>query len=149
MTFQSGFPASISPDKRHWQRRFNTSAFAYQYGGQSFPGRFENAPGSTRSDLGTSRTFAADGGGVQGITTRVIQIGATTFSPTRPPLIEAVTADTGRMNVVQGLERDRKLPAMLMEQRITFNPKFGRIPTINDRKKLGAQLAGALTAALE
>jgi Zinc carboxypeptidase/Cytosolic carboxypeptidase N-terminal domain len=82
---------------------------------------------------------------------RVYQIltSKTTFSPTRPPQIEPTTADTGRMNVVQGLERDRKLRAMLMEQRITFNPKLNRIPTIDDRKKFGAQLAEALVAALE
>ena len=146
MTFQSGFPAGIGygvdttgtgigsrpdmlagvsgnlpPDKRTWQRWFNTSAFAYQYGGQPFQGRFGNAPRTnairlpgmmnvdfsihkqvrfkeTRSiefrtevfnlfkhynpDPGTvdlnirSKTFGAVGGGVQGITTRVIQLGA-------------------------------------------------------------------------
>lgn len=78
-----------------------------------------------------------------------ILIGKSTFSPSRPPQIEAATADTGRMNVVQGLERDRKVPAMLMEQRITFNPKLNRIPTIEDRKKFGAQLAEALVDALQ
>ena len=85
------------------------------------------------------------------IVARIYQIltSKTTFSPTRPPQIEPTTADAGRMNVVQGLERDRKLRAMLMEQRITFNQKLNRIPTIEDRKKFGAQLAEALVAALE
>jgi len=73
----------------------------------------------------------------------------TTFAPTRPSQLEPLKADTGRMNVVQGLQRDRQLRAMLMEQRITFNPKLNRIPTVDDRKKFGAQLAEALVAALE
>lgn len=85
------------------------------------------------------------------LVTRVYQIltSRTTFAPTRPPRLEPAAADTGRMNVVQGLERDRKLRAMLMEQRITFNPKLNRIPTVADRKKFGAELAETLVAALE
>ena len=146
MTVQSGFPAGIgygvdttgtgigsrpdmlagvsgnlSSDKRTYQKWFNTDAFAYQYGGQSFFGRFGSAPRTnairlpgvitadfsihkqvkfkeSRSieirseffnlfnhynpdpgtvDLGIrNKTFGTIGGGVQGITTRVIQLGA-------------------------------------------------------------------------
>jgi len=145
MTFQSGFPAGISygvdttgtgigsrPDmlagvsgnlpsgQRTWQKWFNTDAFAYQYGGNSFFGRWGTAPRTnairlpgmmnadfsihkqvrfkeSRSlefrseffnimnhfnpdpntvDLGIrNKTFGTIGGGVQGITTRVIQLG--------------------------------------------------------------------------
>ena len=146
MTFQSGFPSfvsygvdttgtgigsrpdmlagasgNLSPDKRTWQQWFNTAAFAYQYNGQPFYGRFGTAPrtnairlpGIINADFSIhkqvkfkesrsieirseffnlfkhynpdpasvdlnirSRTFGAIGGGVQGITTRVIQLGA-------------------------------------------------------------------------
>ena len=146
MTFQSGFPAAIGygvdttgtgigsrpdmlagvsgnlpADQRTWTKRFNPDAFAYQYGGQQFFGRFGTAPRTnnirlpgminadfsihkqvrfkeSRSievrseffnlfnhynpdpgtvDLGIrNKTFGMVGGGVQGITTRVIQIGA-------------------------------------------------------------------------
>jgi hypothetical protein len=117
----AGVSGNLSPDKRTWQQWFNTAAFAYQYNGQSFFGRFGNSPRTnairlpgmenvdfsihkqvkfkeSRSieirteffnlfnhynpdpgtvDLGIrSKTFGSIGGGVQGITTRVIQMGA-------------------------------------------------------------------------
>lgn len=144
-TVQSGFPAAIGygvdttetgigsrpdliadvsgnfpADQRSWTKWFNTSAFAYQYNGTPFYGRFGTAPRTAnirlpgvinadfslnkgvrfqecRSfdfraefynvlnhynpdpqtvDLGIrNKTFGAIGGGISGITTRVIQLG--------------------------------------------------------------------------
>jgi hypothetical protein len=71
----------------------------------------------------------------------------TTFDPGTParPAPETTTAGKpGRMTVVQGLWRDRKLPAFLMEQRISFNPRLGRLPTVADRKAFGAALVRAM-----
>ncbi len=71
----------------------------------------------------------------------------TTFAPTRPPNVMASTTTpgkVGRMSVIQGLYRDRKINGFLMEQRITFNPKLGRLPTVEDRLSFGAQLAKVL-----
>ena len=48
------------------------------------------------------------------------------------------------MNVVQGLYRDFKIPAFLMEQRISNNPKLGHLPEIADRTAFGGQLVGPL-----
>lgn len=145
-TVQSGFPAPISygvdttgtgigsrpdmlagtsgnlpADQRSWTRWFNTAAFAYQYNGVPFYGRFGSAgrtnnirlPGLINSDFSVSKqvrfkerrsfdfraeffnlfnhynpdpqtvdlnirskTFGAIGGGVSGVTTRVVQLGA-------------------------------------------------------------------------
>jgi hypothetical protein len=70
-----------------------------------------------------------------------------TFAPTRPP--QAAEASTtpgkpGRMTVVQGLYKDRQLPAFLIEQRITRHPKLGRQPTPEDRQQFGAELVQAM-----
>ncbi len=75
-----------------------------------------------------------------------------TFAPTRPftrtePTTTAGKA--GRMNVSQGLYHYRKLPAFLMEQMISNNPRLGRLPTIEDRKKFGEGLARAAFLAVE
>ena len=70
-----------------------------------------------------------------------------TFAPTRPPrAVDSTTTQgkPGSMNVVQGLYRDRKIPAFLMEQRISFNPKLGRLPTVEDRLKFGEELVQVL-----
>jgi hypothetical protein len=67
----------------------------------------------------------------------------TTFAPTRP-LQYAETTTTagmaGRMTVVQGLYRDFKIPAFLMEQRVSYNQKLGHLPEIPDRIAFGEQL---------
>lgn len=73
--------------------------------------------------------------------------GAKTFAPTRPPqLLEASTTpgQPGRMNVVQGLFKDRQLPAFLIEQMITKHPKLGHQPTPQDRQFFGAELVQIL-----
>ena len=65
------------------------------------------------------------------------------FAPTRPPRsAESSTAEAkpGRMMVIQGLYKDRQLPAFLIEQMITKHPKLGRQPTPEDRKRFGSDL---------
>jgi len=52
------------------------------------------------------------------------------------------------MTVVQGLYRDFKIPAFLMEQRISLNPKLGHLPEIPDRLAFGAQLVVAMAKAV-
>jgi hypothetical protein len=74
-----------------------------------------------------------------------------TFAPTRPPRgAEASTTpgQPGRMTVVQGLYKDRRLPAFLIEQMITKHPKLGRQPTPEDRQQFGADLMRAMWQAV-
>jgi len=52
------------------------------------------------------------------------------------------------MTVVQGLYLDMKIPAFLMEQRISKNPKLGHLPEIQDRMAFGAQLVAAIAKAV-
>jgi hypothetical protein len=69
------------------------------------------------------------------------------FAPSRPPrFAEASTTidKPGRMTVIQGLYKDRRLPAFLIEQMITRHPKLGRQPTPEDRMRFGADLARAM-----
>jgi hypothetical protein len=69
------------------------------------------------------------------------------FEPSRPPRLaeSSTTIDKpGRMTVIQGLYKDRRLPAFLIELRITRHPKLGRQPTPEDRKQFGADLARAM-----
>lgn len=75
----------------------------------------------------------------------------TTFAPTQPLHFAAVTTTAGmagRMTVVQGLYRDFKIPAFLMEQRISNNPKLGHLPEIADRTAFGGQLVQAMAKAV-
>src|SRR5262245_36715352 len=70
-----------------------------------------------------------------------------TFAPGRPPrFAEATTTidKPGRMTVIQGLYKDRRLPAFLIEQMITRHSKLARQPTPEDRKQFGADLARAM-----
>lgn len=74
----------------------------------------------------------------------------TSFAPTTPLRYADVTTTagmTGRMTVAQGLYRDFQIPAFLMEQRISMNPKLGHLPEIPDRLAFGAQLVGAIAKA--
>jgi len=71
----------------------------------------------------------------------------TTFAPVRPLSWAGATTTEGkpgRMTVIQGLHRDRKLPAFLMEQMIARNPRLGRFPTAADRQAFGAALVVAM-----
>ena len=75
----------------------------------------------------------------------------TTFAPTTPLRYADITTTagmTGRMTVAQGLYRDFQIPAFLMEQRISMNPKLGHLPEIPDRMAFGAQLVGAIAKAV-
>lgn len=65
----------------------------------------------------------------------------TSFAPTRKLFSSEVSADKGRMIVIQGLYRDFKLPGFLMEQRISRHPKYGRLPLVEDRLRFGRELA--------
>lgn len=75
----------------------------------------------------------------------------TTFAPTRPLFYadETTTAGKrGRMTVIQGLYADFGITGFLMEQRISFNPKLGRLPEIPDRLKFGGELVRAMAEAV-
>ena len=74
------------------------------------------------------------------------------FAPTKPAQFSEASTRVdkpGRMNVCQGLYRDRKLPAFLIEQMIIKHPKLGRQPTIEDRQQFGADLVRAVWKAVK
>ncbi len=76
----------------------------------------------------------------------------TTFAPTRELFFAETTTTAGmkgRMNVVQGLHARHRIPAFLMEQRISHNPKLGRLPAIEDRVRFGKELVEAIAKALQ
>ena len=76
----------------------------------------------------------------------------TSFHPSRPPgsaEVSTTPGKPGRMAVVQGLYRDRKLPAFLMEQRIAFNERMKKLPSVEDRTRFGAQLVIAMWMAVQ
>jgi Zinc carboxypeptidase/Cytosolic carboxypeptidase N-terminal domain len=72
----------------------------------------------------------------------------TSFQPTRAAWSEVEERTPGRMNVVQGLWHDRKIPAFLTEQRISKHPKLGHAPGVEDRLTYGAALAQVLFEAV-
>ena len=75
----------------------------------------------------------------------------TSFAPTSALRFAATTTTAGmagRMTVVQGLYHDFKIPAFLMEQRISYNDKLGHLPGIPDRLAFGAQLVRAMGKAV-
>ncbi len=75
----------------------------------------------------------------------------TTFEPTMPARFSAVSTtlgQRGRMNVAQGLYYDRKLPAFVMEQKISFNKRLGHLPTVEDRVEFGAGLVRTMWEAV-
>ena len=74
-----------------------------------------------------------------------------TFAAAHPAAFLPVTTTVGkpgRMNVVQGLYHDRKIPAFEVEMRIAKHPKLGHRPNIDDRKLAGAELIQAIWKAL-
>jgi hypothetical protein len=98
----------------------------------------QGAPGDGTRKLG-ERFFAALGQ-------------HTTFEPSRPFSGSPATTTegvAGRMSVVQGLWRDFKVPAFLMEQRIAKSPKSGRLPGIAERVAFGRSLPVAIAQALQ
>jgi Zinc carboxypeptidase/Cytosolic carboxypeptidase N-terminal domain len=75
----------------------------------------------------------------------------TSFAPARPLSFASETTTAGkkgRMNVSQGLYADYGIPAFIMEQRISYNPKLGHLPEVPDRLKFGAELMKALDEAI-
>jgi hypothetical protein len=80
---------------------------------------------------------------------RLVQ--TTTFHPSRPLFSAGPTTTAGmkgRMTVTQGLWHDFKVPAFLMEQRVAYNEKLKRLPTVEDRLRFGRELVAAIAAAL-
>jgi hypothetical protein len=76
----------------------------------------------------------------------------TEFHSTEPLRIAGETTTQGRegrMTVIQGLYRDRKLPAFLMEQMIAYNERLGRPPLVDDRLRFGGQLVRAMVATVK
>jgi hypothetical protein len=76
---------------------------------------------------------------------------STTFHPSRGLGVASSSTtpgQAGRMSVNQGLYAERRIPAFLMEQRVEFNSKLNRYPTIEDRLEFGRQLVGAIASAL-
>jgi hypothetical protein len=71
--------------------------------------------------------------------------GRTTFDPSeqgpRPP-VEKI--DRGRYSVYEYLDRERDMPAFLLEQGITVGRKLGHLPTADDRREFGGQLIKVL-----
>lgn len=93
----------------------------------------------TNEYLEAPAEFRALGGRILDILTR-----RTTFYPAGPLHITPATAANGRMTVAQGLSTARKIPAMLMEQRVEYNARLKRCPTVQDRIEFGGQLVQAL-----
>jgi hypothetical protein len=75
----------------------------------------------------------------------------TTFAPAQPLRYAEETTTpgkTGRMTVIQGLYRDFGIAGFLMEQRISYNAKLGRLPEVADRLKFGGELVKSLAEAV-
>lgn len=70
------------------------------------------------------------------------------FSASRGPQPMETKADRGRFNVAMYLFGVRKVPAFLMEQRISKHPKLGRQPSPEDRRSFGRELVCAAWTAL-
>lgn len=73
------------------------------------------------------------------------------FDPNRPLRFAEPTTTPGkpgRMTVIQGLYADFRIPGFLMEQRIAFNPKLGRLPRAGDRIAFGAELVKVIASVL-
>lgn len=69
----------------------------------------------------------------------------TTFHPGDPgPRAPRARSAPGRMSVYEYLQRERHVPAFIIEQRIVFNDRLGRLPTSKDRLEFGRGLARAL-----
>ena len=71
----------------------------------------------------------------------------TSFAPAQPIRYAEETTTPGkpgRMTVIQGLYRDFGIPGFLMEQRISYNAKLGKLPDVPDRLQFGAELVQAL-----
>lgn len=94
-----------------------------------------------------------DKGEFKPLAERLFQIltSETSFSPSRPLFYGGKTTTAGklgRMNVIQGLYTDFRVPGFLMEQHIGYNEKLGHFPNIRDRLHFGEELVRAITMAV-
>jgi Zinc carboxypeptidase/Cytosolic carboxypeptidase N-terminal domain len=101
----------------------------------------------------TSEYLEGPPGGFRPLAERLFRILSeeTSFDPTTPVRFSETSTTAGmagRMTVVQGLYRDLKIPAFLMEQRVAYNKKLGHLPEIPDRLAFGAQLVRAMAEAV-
>jgi hypothetical protein len=64
------------------------------------------------------------------------------FEPSRPPAFQRDSLGTANC-----LWREKRIPSVLLEQRISASPKLGRRPTIEARLGFGAQLAAQMAEA--
>jgi hypothetical protein len=74
-----------------------------------------------------------------------------TFHPSRKLFYAEPTTTAGmkgRMTVIQGLWHEFQIPGFLMEQRIAYNERLGRLPMPEDRLQFGAQLVRAMWKAV-
>jgi len=74
-----------------------------------------------------------------------------TFAASKPPTFDdssTTVGKPGRMNVVQGIYQDRKIPAFEVEMRIERHPKLHRRPNVDDRKRAGEELLQAICKGL-
>jgi hypothetical protein len=67
-------------------------------------------------------------------------VAETTFDPTGPTVRVGATPD----GTTNALFRERKIPVLLMEQRISTGKKLGRRPTADDRLTFGARLIAVM-----
>ncbi|MBI3208513.1 MAG: hypothetical protein HYZ37_06385 [Candidatus Solibacter usitatus] len=123
---------------RKWLEQGNKIDLFYSLHNTETGEYLEGPPGKEHATL-AERFFAA-------------LISKTSFHPSRR--LTFSTASTtegmrGRMNVAQGLYNDWKLPAFLMEQRISFNEKLKRLPLPEDRIRFGRELVAAIRKAVE
>jgi hypothetical protein len=69
----------------------------------------------------------------------------TTFDPfEKGPRVPVPAIAPGRYSVYEFLDRERNLPAFLLEQGITKGKKLGHLPTSQDRREFGRQLIQVL-----
>jgi len=69
----------------------------------------------------------------------------TSFDPSEPgPRPPTDKIDRGRFSVYEYLDRERDMPAFLLEQGITEGRKLGHLPTADDRREFGRQLIQVL-----
>jgi hypothetical protein len=69
----------------------------------------------------------------------------TSFDPSEPgPRPPAEKIDPGRYTVYEYLDRERDMPAFLLEQGITRGIKLGHLPTSEDRREFGRRLIQVL-----
>jgi hypothetical protein len=73
-----------------------------------------------------------------------------TFDPfEKGPRAPVTTIALGRYSVYEYLDRERNLPAFLLEQGVTAGKKLGHLPTSQDRREFGRQLIQVLAKVVQ